>query len=122
MFYIMIFEDKKVDNNDFVSKKMPWSHIAVVCFILGMCIWLLVLLLVGNVKEDDLIIIDLLIRAAGILLSSISLSAFLIKIQFNIYSTWPSWSWPEIVLGLITGIIFILRGITFFIMITDIIR
>lgn len=118
----MIFEDKKVDNNDFVSKKMPWSHIAVVCFILGMCIWLLVLLLVGNVKEDDLIIIDLLIRAAGILLSSISLSAFLIKIQFNIYSTWPSWSWPEIVLGLITGIIFILRGITFFIMITDIIR
>ena len=73
-----------------------------------MCIWLLVLLFSGNVKENDLIYIDLSIRAAGILLGAISLYAFLIKIEFNIYSIWSAWSWPEIVLGLITGIIFIL--------------
>lgn len=118
----MDFENKKIDNNDVVSKKISWSHIAVVCFILGMCILLVVLLLVGSIKEDDLVIFDLLIRAAGILLSAISLSAFFIKIEFNIYSTWPAWSWPEIVFGLIAGAIFMLRGITFFIMIADIIR
>lgn len=87
-----------------------------------MCIWLVVLLLSGSMKENDFIIIDLFIRAAGILLGAISLYAFLIKIEFNIYNTWPAWSWPEIVLGLITSIIFILRGVTFFIMISDIIR
>lgn len=118
----MTFEDKKIDNNDVVSKKISWSHIAVVCFILGMCILLVVLLLSGSMKENDFIIIDLLIRAAGILLGAISLSAFLIKTEFNIYSTWPAWSWPEIVLGLITGIIFMLRGVTFFVIIADIIR
>lgn len=118
----MTFEDKKVDNAETASKKIPWSHIIIVCYILGMCILLLVLLLVGSIKEDDLIIFDLLIRAAGILLGAISLSAFLIKTEFNIYSTWPAWSWPEIVLGLITGIIFMLRGVTFFIMIADAIR
>lgn len=120
----MQFEDKKIDNNEVTSKKVSWSHIITVCFILGMCIWLLVLLFSGNVKENDLIYIDLLIRTAGILLSLISLKAFLIRIQFDIYpySTWPAWSWPEIVIGLITGIIFILRGVTFFIMIADIIR
>jgi hypothetical protein len=111
----MQFEYKKIDNNEVTSKKVSWSHIITVCFILGMCIWLLVLLLSGNVKENDLIYIDLLIRAAGILLSLISLYAFSVKTEFNIYpySTWPAWSWPEIVLGLITGIIFILRGVTF---------
>ena len=98
------------------------SHIAVVCFILGMCIWLLVLLLSGSMKENDFIIIDLSIRAAGILLGAISLIAFSIKIQFNIYSMWPALSWPEIVLGFIACAIFMLRGITSFIMIADIIR
>lgn len=118
----MDFENKKVDNNEVTSKKVPWSHIAVVCFILGMCIWLLVLLLLGSMKENDFIIIDLSIRAAGILLNAISLNAFLIKIEFNIYSTWPAWSWPEIVFGLIAGAVFMLRGVTFFVMIADIIR
>lgn len=120
----MDFENKKVDNNAVTSNKIPWSHIIMVCFILGMSIWLVVLLLVGSIKEDDLIIFDLLIRVAGILLGLISLKAFSIKTQFNIYSdcTWPAWSWPEIVFGLITGVVFMLRGITFFIMIADIIR
>lgn len=117
----MWFEDKKIDNNEVTPKKVSWSHIITVCFILGLCISLIILLSVGDVKEDDLIYIDLLIRVAGILLGFISLSAFSIKIQFNIYSTCSAWSWPEIVLGLITGIIFILRGVTFFIMIADII-
>ena len=117
----MQFEDEKIDNNEVTPNKVSWSHIITVCFIFGMCIWLLVSLLSGNVKENDHIYIDLLIRATGILLGFISLSAFSIKIQFNIYSTWPAWSWPEIMLGLITGIIFILRGVTFFIMIADII-
>lgn len=118
----MQFEDKKIDNNKVTPKKASWSHIITVCFILGMCIGLFVLLLLGYVKENDFIIIDLSIRVAGILLGVISLYAFLIKIEFNIYSTCSAWSWPEIVLGLITGIIFILRGVTFFIMIADIIR
>ena len=120
----MTFEDKKIDNNDVVSKKISWSHIVVVCFILGMCIWLLVLLLLGSMKENDFIIIDLLIRVAGMLLSLILLRAFLVKTQFDIYSncTWPAWSWPEIVFGLIAGTVFILRGVTVFIMITDAIR
>lgn len=118
----MTFEDKKIDNNDVVSKKISWSHIAVVCFILGMCILLVVLLLSGSMKENDFIIIDFLIRIAGMLLGLISLHAFLIKIEFNIYSTWPAWSWPEIVFGLIAGAVFMLRGVTFFVMIADIIR
>ena len=117
----MIFEDKKIDNNDVVSKKISWSHIAVVCFILGMCILLVVLLLSGSMKEN-FIIIDFLIRIAGMLLGLISLNAFLIKIEFNIYSIWPAWSWPEIVFGLIAGAVFMLRGVTFFVMIADIIR
>ena len=119
----MNFEDKKMDNNEVTSKEAPWSHIAVVCCILGMCICVLVLLLLGSMKENDfIIIIDVSIRVAGILLGAISLRAFSIKVQFNIYSTWPSWSWPEIVLGLITCFIFMLRGITFFVMMADIIR
>lgn len=118
----MNFEDKKVDNNEVVSKKVLWSHIITVCFILGMCILLVVLLLSGSMKENDFIIIDLSIRAAGILLNAISLNAFLIKIEFNIYSTWPALSWPEIVFGLIAGAVFMLRGVTFFVMIADIIR
>lgn len=118
----MDFENKKVDNNEVTSKKVPWSHIAVVCFILGMCILLVVLLLSGSMKENDFIIIDFLIRIAGMLLGLISLYAFLIKIEFNIYSTWPAWSWPEIVFGLIAGAVFMLRGVTFFVMIADIIR
>ena len=118
----MTFEDKKIDNNDVVSKKISWSHIAVVCFILGMCILLVVLLLLGSMKENDFIIIDFLIRIAGMLLGLISLNAFLIKIEFNIYSTWPAWSWSEIVFGLIAGAVFMLRGVTFFVMIADIIR
>ena len=122
MFCIMIFEDKKVDNTETVFKKVSWLHIAVVCFILGMSIWLLVLLLLGSMNEDDCVIIDLLIRVAGILLGLISLYAFLVKIEFNIYSTWPAWSWPEIVFGLIAGAVFMLRGVTFFVMIADIIR
>lgn len=118
----MQFEDKKIDNNEITSKKISLSHIITVCFILGMCIWLVVLLLSGSMKEIDFIVIDLSIRAAGILLGAISLRAFSIKIEFDIYSTWPAWSWPEIVFGLITGIVFILRGVTFFIMIANIIR
>lgn len=118
----MQFEDKKIYNNKVTPKKSSWSHIITVCFILGMCIWLVVLLLSGSMKENDFIIIDLSIHAAGILLCVISLHIFLIKIEFNIYSTWPAWSWPEIVLGLIVGIIFMFRGITFFTMIADIIR
>ena len=120
----MNFEYKKVDNNEVIPKKVSWLHVAVVCFMLGMCIWLLVLLLLGNVKEDALICIDLLIRVAGMLLGLISLSAYLIKLQFNIYSrcTWLSLSWPEIVLGFIVSAVFIFRGITFFIMIANIIR
>ena len=124
----MDFENKKIDNNDVVSKKISWSHIAVVCFILGMCILLVVLLLSGSMKENDfiiidfIIIIDFLIRIVGMLLGLISLNAFLIKIEFNIYSTWPAWSWPEIVFGLIAGAVFMLRGVTFFVMIADIIR
>lgn len=118
----MNFEDKKVDNNEVTPKKASWSHIITVCFILGMCILLVVLLLSGSMKENDFIIIDLSIRAAGILLNAISLNAFLIKIEFNIYSTWPAWSWPEIVFGLIAGAVFMLRGVTFFVMIADIIR
>lgn len=120
----MNFEDKRIDNNEVTHKKASWSHVAVVCFILGMCIWLVVLLLLGSMNEDDCVITDLLIRVAGLLLGLISLHAFLFKTEFNIYShcTWPAWSWPEIVLGLITGIIFMLRGITFFVMIADIIK
>lgn len=118
----MDFENKKVDNNEVVSKKASLSHIAVICFILGMCIWVLVLLLLGSMKENDFIIIDVCIRAAGILLGAISLSAFSIKIQVNIYSMWPALSWPEIVFGLIAGAVFMLRGVTFFVMIADIIR
>lgn len=122
----MTFEDKKIDNNDVVSKKISWSHIAVVCFILGMCIFLVVLLLSGSMKENDfiIIVIDFLIRIAGMLLGLILLHAFSVKTEFNIYShcTWPAWSWPEIVFGLIAGAVFMLRGITFFVMIADIIR
>lgn len=117
----MTFEDKKIDNNDVVSKKISWSHIAVVCFILGMCILLVVLLLSGSMKENDFIIIDFLIRIVGMLLGMISLRAFLIKMQFDIYHH-CTWSWPETVLGLITGIIFMLQGINIFIMIISIIR
>ena len=87
-----------------------------------MSIWLLVLLLLGSMNENDFIIIDVSIRVAGILLGAISLRAFSIKVQFDIYSTWPAWSWPEIVLGLITCFIFMLRGITFFVMMADAIR
>ena len=83
---------------------------------------LVVLLLSGSMKENDFIIIDFLIRVAGILLGAISLRAFSIKIEFDIYSTWPALSWPEIVLGFIACVIFMLRGITFFIMIADAIR
>lgn len=118
----MTFEDQKVENNEVTSKKVPWSHIAVVCCILGMCICVLVLSLLGSMKENDFIIIDVSIRVAGILLGAISLRAFSIKIQFNIYSMWPALSWPEIVLGFIVCAIFMLRGITFFIMIADAIR
>jgi hypothetical protein len=120
----MIFEDKKVDNNDVTPKKASWSHIITVCFILGMCILLVVLLLSGSMKENDFIIIDFLIRIAGMLLGLISLHAFSVKTEFNIYShcTWPAWSWPEIVFGLIAGAVFMLRGVTFFIMIADAIR
>jgi len=75
----MNFEDKKVDNNDVISKKVSWLHIAVVCFILGMCILLVILLLLGSMKENDFIIIDFLIRIAGMLLGLISLHAFSVK-------------------------------------------
>lgn len=117
----MDFEDKKVDNNAVTFKKISWLHTAVICFILFLCIWLLILLLRGDVKEVDCVRFDLLIRTAGILLGVMSSQAFLVKSQLDIYHD-TTWSWFEIALGLIASIIFMLRGITFFIMIVSIIR